>query len=59
MTEIEQWKSLFLRMRNVAAGYFNLAEENAGTMRRLDKEFSALENEARDLSKVDATPKVV
>jgi hypothetical protein len=36
---IAQWKALYIKMRNVAAGYSNLADEN-GTSRRLDREFN-------------------
>ena len=43
--KLENWKALYRRMRDVAAGYSNLADEN-GTSRRLDREFAALEDEA-------------
>jgi hypothetical protein len=47
--KLENWKALYQRMRNVAAGYSNLADEN-GTSRRLDREFAELEAEAKNLS---------
>ena len=40
------WQALYRRMRDVAAGYSNLADETASS-RRLDKEFEAIEQEAR------------
>jgi hypothetical protein len=45
-TPATDWRALYRRMRNVAAGYSNQCYEN-GTTRRLDREFEAIENEAR------------
>ena len=43
------WESLYRRMRNVAAGYSNFCEES-GSTRRLEKEFTAIEADARALA---------
>lgn len=40
------WQALYRRMRNVAAGYSNHCDEN-GSTRKLEKEFEAIESEAR------------
>lgn len=42
--ERERWKALYRSMRNVAAGYSNIADES-GTARRLHKEFDQCEAE--------------
>lgn len=44
----QDWESLYRRMRNCAAGYSNFCEEN-GSTRRLEKEYEAIENDARSL----------
>lgn len=47
--KLENWKALYRRMRDVAAGYSNLADES-GTSRRLDREFAAIEADATNLA---------
>jgi len=48
MTEVEHWKALYKRMKDVAAAYSNQCDEN-GTTRRLDREYEAVDHEAREL----------
>lgn len=42
----DPWRALYLRMKNVAAGYSNYCDET-GSTRRLEREFEAIDNEAR------------
>lgn len=53
--EVERWQALYRRMRNIAAGYSNMADEN-GTTRRLDGEFKVCEEEARVIGTMDDFP---
>jgi hypothetical protein len=47
--KLENWKALYRRMRDVAAGYSNQCDES-GTSRRLDREFAAIEADATNLA---------
>jgi len=43
---VPDWRALYVRMRNIAAGYSQHADEN-GSTRRLDREFEQVEKDAR------------
>ncbi len=49
---IAKWKALYIKMRNVAAGYSNMADENAST-RSLDREFNVCQNIYEQLIIID------
>ncbi len=52
---IDRWRALYKKMRDVAAGYSNLADET-GTTRRLDKEFNEAQAEFHRLNLIDGKP---
>lgn len=52
---IARWRALYKKMRDVAAGYSNMADEN-GTTRRLDHEFNVAQAEFHRLNILDGKP---
>lgn len=53
------WESLFIRMKNIAAGYSNQVDEPNGTTRKLDKEYDDAVEAANDLRLNEAAPVIV
>lgn len=49
----EGWEALFIRMKNVAAGYSQHADEN-GSTRKLDREYGDLVEQANELRLLEA-----
>ncbi len=52
---IVRWRALYKKMRDVAAGYSNLIDEN-GTSKRLDREFNEAQAEFHRLNELDGKP---